>query len=211
MARALEKLPADRFESAKAFHDALGSEGYSYATAAVGLTAATPAGAATGWFGGRRATLAAWTLAAVAVVAATQANASLASVVGAGKAPVARHLILQNWFGELRRLTAALAAAMRHVHNSVTVNYVADANEAEFKALLPIGDSRHDVWRDGTLMQMTRDQTMAQDLMDEGALTKDVAARTPRAHVLSSALGGGTDHVTVVVTRSLPRDASSAA
>ncbi len=69
LARALEKLPADRFESAKAFRDALGSEGYSYATAA-GLTAATPAKAVAGRFGGRRATLAAWALAAVAMLAA---------------------------------------------------------------------------------------------------------------------------------------------
>ncbi len=70
VARALEKLPADRFESAKAFRDALGSEGYSYATAAAGLTAATPAGTLAGRFGGRRSTLAAWALAAVALVAA---------------------------------------------------------------------------------------------------------------------------------------------
>ncbi|MHB1068965.1 MAG: protein kinase domain-containing protein [Gemmatimonadaceae bacterium] len=70
VARALEKLPADRFESAKEFREALGSEGYSYATAAAGLTAATPAGSSAGRFGGRRATLAVWGLAAVAVVAA---------------------------------------------------------------------------------------------------------------------------------------------
>ncbi|MFA6167638.1 MAG: protein kinase [Gemmatimonadaceae bacterium] len=70
LSRALEKLPADRFESAKAFRDALGSEGYAYATAAGGLTAATAAGASAGWFGGRRAVIAAWALAAVAVVTA---------------------------------------------------------------------------------------------------------------------------------------------
>jgi serine/threonine-protein kinase len=70
LSRALEKLPADRFESAKAFRDALGSEGYSYATPAAGLTAATPAGAAAALFGGRRAKMAAWALAAVALVAA---------------------------------------------------------------------------------------------------------------------------------------------
>ncbi|MBI5600040.1 MAG: serine/threonine-protein kinase [Gemmatimonadetes bacterium] len=69
VARALEKLPADRFENAKAFRDALGSEGYSYATSAAGVTSATPAAAA-GRFSGRRATLGAWALAAVAVVAA---------------------------------------------------------------------------------------------------------------------------------------------
>lgn len=65
--------------------------------------------------------------------------------------------------------------------------------------LLQIGDSRYYVWRDGTLMQMTRDQTMAQDLVDQGAMSKDIASRTPMAHVLSSALGG--DTTAPVVTR----------
>jgi serine/threonine-protein kinase len=37
LARALEKLPADRFESAKAFGDALASEGFSYGTAAASV------------------------------------------------------------------------------------------------------------------------------------------------------------------------------
>ncbi len=67
--------------------------------------------------------------------------------------------------------------------------------------LLQIGDSRYYVWRDGTLMQMTRDQTMAQDLVDLGAMSKEIAARTPMAHVLSSALGGDT---TVPVVTHLP-------
>jgi protein phosphatase len=67
--------------------------------------------------------------------------------------------------------------------------------------LLQIGDSRYYVWRDGTLMQMTRDQTMAQDLVDQGAMTQAIASRTPMAHVLSSALGGDT---TVPVVTRLP-------
>jgi protein phosphatase len=48
---------------------------------------------------------------------------------------------------------------------------------------------------------MTRDQTMAQDLVDQGAMTRDIAQRTPMAHVLSSALGGDT---TVPVVTRLP-------
>lgn len=67
--------------------------------------------------------------------------------------------------------------------------------------LLQIGDSRYYVWRDGTLMQMTRDQTLAQDLVDQGAMMSDIASRTPMAHVLSSALGGDT---TVPVVTRLP-------
>ncbi len=69
--RALEKLPADRFESAKAFRDALGTESFAYATSAPGVTAATGVVAANGRFGGRRATIIAASVAVVAIGAAT--------------------------------------------------------------------------------------------------------------------------------------------
>jgi protein phosphatase len=65
--------------------------------------------------------------------------------------------------------------------------------------LLQLGDSRYYIWRDGKLRQVTRDQTMAQDLVDEGVLTRAAAARTPMASVLSSAIGGDTTNP--VVTR----------
>jgi protein phosphatase len=56
--------------------------------------------------------------------------------------------------------------------------------------LLQVGDSRYYVYRDGELTQVTRDQTMAQDLVDQGVFTHTMAQRTPLAHVLSSAIGG---------------------
>src|SRR5687768_3104648 len=65
--------------------------------------------------------------------------------------------------------------------------------------LLQLGDSRYYLWRDGKLRQVTRDQTMAQDLVDEGVMTRAAAAKTPMANVLSSAIGGDTTHP--VVTR----------
>jgi protein phosphatase len=65
--------------------------------------------------------------------------------------------------------------------------------------LLQLGDSRYYLFRDGKLRQVTRDQTMAQDLVDEGVLTRAAAAKTPMASVLSSAIGG--DATTPVVTR----------
>jgi serine/threonine protein phosphatase PrpC len=65
--------------------------------------------------------------------------------------------------------------------------------------LLQLGDSRYYVWRAGKLTQVTRDQTMAQDLVDDGVLSRAAAAKTPMASVLSSAIGG--DHTSPVVTR----------
>lgn len=65
--------------------------------------------------------------------------------------------------------------------------------------LLQVGDSRCYVWRDGVLSQLTRDQTMAQDLVDDGILSASKAGNSPMAHVLSSAIGA--DHTIPVVTR----------
>ncbi len=65
--------------------------------------------------------------------------------------------------------------------------------------ILQVGDSRYYLWRDGQLMQRTRDQTMAQDLVDDGVLSQADAARTPLAHVLSSAIGS--DKSAPVVSR----------
>ncbi len=65
--------------------------------------------------------------------------------------------------------------------------------------LLQVGDSRCYVYRDGTLTQISRDQTVAQDLVDSGVLTRTVAERTRWANVLSSAIGSST--AMPVVTR----------
>lgn len=56
--------------------------------------------------------------------------------------------------------------------------------------LLQLGDSRCYLFRDDVLTQITRDQTMAQELVDQGVLTRTEAPRTRWAHVLSSAIGG---------------------
>ena len=65
--------------------------------------------------------------------------------------------------------------------------------------LLQVGDSRCYLFRDGNLSQISRDQTMAQDLIDQGALTRTKAYRTKWVHVLSSAIGG--QQAVPVVTR----------
>jgi serine/threonine protein phosphatase PrpC len=56
--------------------------------------------------------------------------------------------------------------------------------------LLQVGDSRCYLLRDGELTQITRDQTIAQELIDLGVLTRADAANTRLAHSLSSSLGG---------------------
>jgi protein phosphatase len=56
--------------------------------------------------------------------------------------------------------------------------------------LLQVGDSRCYLLRDGELTQITRDQTMAQELVDMGVMTRAAAANTRLAHTLSSSIGG---------------------
>jgi len=65
--------------------------------------------------------------------------------------------------------------------------------------LLQVGDSRCYIYRDGLLTQISRDQTMAQDLVDQGVMSRTTASRSPWAHVLSSAIGG--KQAAPVVTR----------
>jgi protein phosphatase len=72
-----------------------------------------------------------------------------------------------------------------------------------FLYVLQVGDSRCYRYRDGTLEQLTRDQTMAEDLVESGVLPRDRAAQSRFAHVLSSSLGGRTTRP--VVTRTAIR------
>ena len=52
-----------------------------------------------------------------------------------------------------------------------------------------VGDSRCYFFDRGTLRQVTRDQTLAQDLVDQGVLTPGDAEASPLSDVLSSAIG----------------------
>jgi serine/threonine protein phosphatase PrpC len=56
--------------------------------------------------------------------------------------------------------------------------------------LLQVGDSRYYLYREGHLTQVTRDQTIAQELVDQGIFTRAIAERSQFKNVLSSAIGG---------------------
>lgn len=97
----------------------------------------------------------------------------------------------------------ALQEAAMHCHQSVAEKAEADPERRGMATtltmlisvwpvtyLLQVGDSRCYLLREGTLTQITRDQTMAQELVDQGVLTVSNADNTQWAHVLSSAIGG---------------------
>jgi serine/threonine protein phosphatase PrpC len=56
--------------------------------------------------------------------------------------------------------------------------------------ILQVGDSRYYLFRDGHLTQVSRDQTIAQDLMDQGVFSRTAGLRSRFANVLSSSIGG---------------------
>jgi serine/threonine protein phosphatase PrpC len=68
--------------------------------------------------------------------------------------------------------------------------------------LLQVGDSRCYLLRAGELTQITRDQTMAQELIDLGVLTGADASSSRLGHTLSSSIGGRQS--APVVTRIVP-------
>ena len=55
--------------------------------------------------------------------------------------------------------------------------------------LLQVGDSRYYQYRQGHLVQVSRDQTMAQELIDSGMFAAAVN-KTPLTNILSSSIGG---------------------
>jgi len=65
--------------------------------------------------------------------------------------------------------------------------------------LIHVGDSRCYILRRNELTQLSRDQTMAQELVDLGVVSRVEAANTRLAHTLSSSIGGR--HTSPVVTR----------
>ena len=65
--------------------------------------------------------------------------------------------------------------------------------------LLQVGDSRYYLYHHGELTQVSRDQTVAEDLARQGLLTRASVARSPLANMLSSAIGG--QQAEPVVTR----------
>ena len=98
--------------------------------------------------------------------------------------------------------TEALRAAAIEAHDSVRAEAVAKLGGRQMATtlslgiivwpwmyVLQVGDSRCYFYQDGVLRQVTRDQTVAQNLVDEGVLKKEDAKRSPLNHVLASAIG----------------------
>lgn len=96
----------------------------------------------------------------------------------------------------------ALRAAAFEAHNAVRAEASQQADDRRMATTLTLGiavwpwlyvvqlgDSRCYYYWNGKLHQVTRDQTVAQDLVDQGIMPRERLSVSPYRHVLSSAVG----------------------
>ena len=101
------------------------------------------------------------------------------------------------------RFIHELEEAALKVHSEIAVEAATDPNRSGMATtltlwlgmwpnayLLQVGDSRCYSLRDGQLIQMSRDQTMAEEFVKQGIFNREDAAFKRWANVLSSAIGG---------------------
>jgi PPM family protein phosphatase len=95
-------------------------------------------------------------------------------------------------------LAKCLAEANRLIHErgeaeaactgmGTTCTVLAVRDDAAY--LAHIGDSRAYLFRDGELRQLSEDHSLVAQLVRDGAITKEEAARSPQRHVIVRALG----------------------
>lgn len=117
-----------------------------------------------------------------------------------------RHVLRQDWARERQRtpqsfgthLVAALEDANRTLHGMA--NERADLHGMgttataaglldDFLYIAQVGDSRGYLIRDGQTTQLTRDQSVVQELVEAGAMTEAEAERSNQRNVILQALG----------------------
>lgn len=70
-------------------------------------------------------------------------------------------------------------------------------------ALAHLGDSRGYLYRSGDLTRITRDDTLVQQMVDDGSLTREAAARHPWRNVVTRSVNGTVEDVGTVEELSL--------
>ncbi len=118
---------------------------------------------------------------------------------------IARRMV-EHWAGEraptprhfVARLEEAIAATNQEVHRHAVMNPELNGmgTTATVAGILDgivylaqVGDSRAYLVRNGEATQLTRDQSMVQQLVESGALSREEAERSPHRSVLLQALG----------------------
>lgn len=104
---------------------------------------------------------------------------------------------------EMRRV-AAEGTGRRGMGTTLTMAYVTWPN----LFVVHVGDSRAYAHREGQLYQITRDHTLAQQLVDNKVMSEDEAAESDFSNVLVNALGGESEELRVELHHALlfPKD-----
>jgi protein phosphatase len=99
-----------------------------------------------------------------------------------------------------RALREAVDAADRGIRKAIAADPDLDGMGTTLTALLAdgdrldlvhVGDSRAYAWRDGSLTQLTRDDTYVQSLVDKGVITAEQARAHPQRALVTQAVHGG--------------------
>lgn len=103
-------------------------------------------------------------------------------------------------------LRAVVSTANQRIHAAITVDPARDGMGTTLTAALlagetlvlaQVGDSRCYLLRDNKLMQLTRDDTFVQALVDQGALTPDQARHHPQRSLVTRAVQGSDSPPTI--------------
>jgi serine/threonine protein phosphatase PrpC len=134
------------------------------------------------------------------VAVADGVGGAAAGEVASGAAIQTLHHLEKTWLAEA--LPEALETAMydgnnriafiaecRPEHSGMATTVTAVAIEDGY-VVAHIGDSRAYLYRDGVLTQLTRDDSLVQELLDSGVLDHDAARRHPQRSVVLKALDG---------------------
>jgi len=102
-----------------------------------------------------------------------------------------------------RDFVTALELAARSWHKAVRERAASDPDTAgmattltlfigvwPWSYLVQVGDSRYYEYANGVLTQISRDQTVAQALVDQGIMSKILSLQSPLSNVLASSIGG---------------------
>ena len=123
-------------------------------------------------------------------------------------------------FGAMFSETRSVLAAMKSANRAVIERAAAEREKAGMGTTLTglhlrdsamfvahVGDSRLYRLRDGQLSQITRDHTVAQDMIETGKLTKEAAMQHPASSMLTRSLGSRADvEVDLIEEQLAPRD-----
>ena len=117
--------------------------------------------------------------------------------IGRGNDPAFLETLREAAF---RAHEAVLAeAASRTDRSSLATTLTLGVGVWPWLYVVQVGDSRAYIYTRGKLQQVTRDQTMAQEMLDVGVLNEEDATRSPLKDILSSAIGA--PDATPVVSR----------